>query len=91
MTNRIELQISDNTKLVAEINPDPAGYKEIFIGVEENGIWKQDLAIVGKPYRYDSDLHVVLNDGFRVLVYGDAEMEDYTNEFLIDEYEYEED
>lgn len=90
MTNRIELQISENVKIVAEVNPDD-DYKEIFIGVEENGIWKQDLAMVGKPYCYDGDLHVVLNDGFRVLVYGHAEMEDYTNEFLIDEYEYEED
>ena len=86
MTNRIELQISENVKIVAEINPDD-DYKEIFIGVEKDGCWEQDLAIVGKPYRYDSDLHVILDDGFRVLVYGHAEMEDYTNEFLIDEYE----
>ncbi len=90
MANRIELQISENVKLVAEVNPE-AGYKEIFIGVEKDGCWEQDLVIVGKPYSYDSDSHVILNDGFRVLVYGHAEMEDYTNEFLIDEYEYEED
>lgn len=85
MAKRIELQISDNTKLVAEINPDPAGYKEIFIGIERDGCWVQDLAVVGKQYHYDDGLIVVLDDGFRVLVYGDSEDENYTNKFLINE------
>lgn len=86
MANRIELQISEDTKIVAEINSDTAGYKEIFIGVERKGLWVQDLAMVGKPYHYDSDSNVVLNDGYRVLVYGDAMTDDYTNDFLIDEW-----
>lgn len=85
MANRIELQISEDTKIVAEINSE-AEYKEIFIGVERKGLWVQDLAMVGKPYHYDGDLNVVLNDGYRVVVYGYAETEDYTNDFLIDEW-----
>ena len=89
MNKRIELEILEGVKIVAEINPDTAGYKEIFIGLEDkNGLWKQDLVMVGKPYHYDDDLEVVLDEGFRVLVYGDAEDENYTHEFMIDEYKY---
>ena len=88
MAKRIEIEISENMKLVAEINHDP--YKEIMIGVEKDGCWIQDLAIVGKRYHYDMDLNVTFDDGFQVFVYGDAKTEDYTDEFLIDQYEEEE-
>lgn len=85
MANRIELQISENTKLVAEINPDK-DYKEIFVGVEKDGCWIQDLVRIGKPYEYDSNLNVIMKDGYRIMVFGDGYSDDCTHDHIVDEY-----
>lgn len=83
---KAEIAISGSLKLVAEVNPDTAGYKEIFIGLEEDGVPVQDLAMIGQKYHYDKGDLSVKNepDKFRVLVWGDPEAEDYTEEFEID-------
>ena len=83
MANRIELQISENTKLVAEVNPY-VDYKEIMIGFEKDGCWTQDLVIIGQ-YSYDND-NVIIKDAVKILVFGDAYSEDYTDFILVDEY-----
>ena len=86
MNNRIEIKLNEHLALVAEINPDD-NYKEIFVGVEKDGRWCQDLVIVGEGYHYDGDLNTVPNDNYRVLVYGNAKQEDCTDVFTIKKYE----
>lgn len=66
-------------------------YKEVFVGLEDkNGVWTQDIAVIGQKYHYDDDLNVVQEKGIKVLVYADENNEDYTHRFDIDIYEEEE-
>ena len=83
---KAEIAISDNLKIVAEVNPDPSGYKEIFVGLEEDGVQIQDLAMIGQKYHYSKkDLNVENEPNtFRVLVWGDPKAEDYTDWFEIE-------
>ena len=84
--NKIVIDLGyDNLQLIVERNLDP-GYNEVFVGLERNGVWVQDLAIVGQQYHYGDDCNVIGENGMRVLVYADAENEDYTHEFKIDVY-----
>ena len=73
--NRIEINLGGGLKLVAERNSNSNYDREIYIGLEHNGAWMQDLALV-RP-----DEHTA--DSFNVLVWGDADDEDYTNYFEI--------
>lgn len=83
---KAEIAISDNLKIVAEVNPDPAGYKEIFVALEEDGVQIQDLAMIGQKYHYSKKNLNVENEPntFRVLVWGDPKAEDYTDWFEIE-------
>lgn len=73
--------------LVAERGNDES-YNEIFVGLEDkDGVWLQDLAIVGQKYHYDEDSNVINEKGINVMVYSDANDEDYTHKFDIDIYE----
>lgn len=69
-------------KLVAEINPDK-DYRGIFIGIEKDGVWTQDIAIAGQWYRYKEG-EIVYENRVSVKVYSDASDEDYTHEFVVD-------
>lgn len=88
--NRIVIDLGF-AKLVAEKGIDDK-YNEIYVGVEKNGVWVQDLAIVREKCHYkdshDSDiLPTVVNEGkFEVLVYANKDDEDYTNKFIIEQY-----
>lgn len=83
---RMEMDLGFAT-LVVERGADK-DYKEIFIGLEDkDGMWIQDIAVIGQKYHYDEDCKVVHDKGINVLVYADANNEDYTNEFKIDIYE----
>lgn len=73
--------------LVAEKGVDN-NYREIYLGLEDkNGVWLQDLAIIGQKYHYDEDSNVINEKGINVMVYSDANDEDYTHKFDIDIYE----
>lgn len=73
--------------LVAEKGVDN-NYREIYLGLEDkNGVWLQDLAIIRQKYHYDEDSNVINEKGINVMVYSDANDEDYTNKFDIDIYE----
>ena len=87
--NRIVIDLGF-AKLVAEKGIDDK-YNEIYVGIEKNGVWVQDLAIVREKYHYEdspnSDLPTVVNeDKFEVLVYANKDDEDYTNKFIIEQY-----
>lgn len=76
-------------KLVAEKGIDNK-YNEIYIGIEKDGVWVQDLAVVRQKYHYqdypDSNMVDVINeDEFEVLVYADKDGADYTNRFVIEQ------
>lgn len=82
--NRIEIDLSNGYKLVAEQNTDPRYSREMFVGiVGPNGVWHQDLAVVRSSYRYDGDNVVWDDKQFDVLVYGSEDNEDFTEDFTI--------
>lgn len=63
-------------------------YREIYLSLEDkNGVWLQDLAIVGQQYHYDEELNVVNDKGIDVKIYADSNNEDFTDEFGINIYE----
>ena len=73
--------------LVAEKGIDN-NYREIYLSLEDkNGVWLQDLAIVGQQYYYDEELNVVNDRGIDVKIYADSNNEDFTDEFGINIYE----
>lgn len=87
--NRIEINLGNGLKLVAERNTDSNYDREIFIGLEHNGVWKQDLALVRPEYTYDhsddaeyGDI-IWRNDMFEVLVWGNPNDEDWMNSYQI--------
>lgn len=87
--NRIEINLPNGMKLVAEQNQDPNYDKEIYIGIEtSDGCWHQDLAIVRNAYSINDQLQTMWDTGkMEVLVYADENDEDYTNKFSIDIYD----
>lgn len=75
--------------LVAEKGADK-NYNEIILGLEDkDGVWLQDIAIVGQQYHYEN-CSVVNEKGIDVKVYSDCNNEDFTDEFKIGIYEEEE-
>ena len=61
--NKIAIDLGyDNLQLIVERNLDP-GYNEVFVGLERNGVWVQDLAIVGQQHHYDDDCNVIGETG----------------------------
>lgn len=73
--------------LVAEKGIDN-NYREIYLSLEDkNGVWLQDLAIVGQQYHYDTNGGIVHDKGIDVKVYTDCDNEDSTDEFGISIYE----
>ena len=73
--------------LVAEKGIDN-NYREIYLSLEDkNGVWLQDLAIVGQQYHYDEELNVVNDRGIDIKIYADSNNEDFTDEFGINIYE----
>lgn len=88
---RIELDLTEKRKIVAEVGTDPE-YKEIFVGFEEDGVWTQDLAVIGEEYKYADHgeflgKKITNNKCANIKVYADSHNEDYTNEFIVDVYD----
>lgn len=84
MVNKIDIVLPSGLHLVAEQNTDPAFQNEIFIGISDgNGVWYQDLAVVRNAYEYDGDKVVWKEDEFDILVWGNENNEDFTNEYTV--------
>ncbi len=81
MNNRIEIDLGFAT-LTVDKSADPNFPRAIYIGLEKDGQWLQDLVFVTQKYHYGED-ELVYEEGIRVLVYADKDSEDYTNEFNI--------
>ena len=85
MRKCFDIELLNGYKLFVEQNVDPNFSHEIFIGVKDNsGLWHQDLAVV-RAGRDGMAISETTNN-FEVLVYSDADDEDYTHRFSIDLY-----
>lgn len=81
--NKIIIPLSNNYRLVAEQNTGEFN-KEIIIGIETpSGVYMQDLALIRPTYKCKNDDVIFDSDKYEILVYGDSEIEDYTNKFTV--------
>jgi len=72
--------------LTAVKGSDP-DYKEVFIGLtDKDGVWLQDLAMIGQNYRYVDD-EIIFDEELSIKVYSDKDNEDYTHDFTVGLYE----
>jgi len=86
---KTEIVIDEKTKLVAECyDPDdPNGYREISVGIEKDGVFYQDLALVKRSHSdLDGDGFANIPGKYDVYVWGDCSSEDYTEKFEINEF-----
>ena len=83
--DRIVIPLENGYKLIAERNTDSQYDKEIFVGIEApSGIYWQDLAIVRPSYTLKDNDVIFKPDNFEVLVYGNSDQEDYTEQYSVD-------
>jgi len=81
--NKISIQLSNNYKLIAEQNTGEFD-KELFIGIEdETGRYHQDLVIVRPTYKFENNDVVFGSDKFEILVFGEADKEDFTDKYTV--------
>ena len=86
--NKITIPLSNGYRLIAEQNTDSEFDKEIFVGIEtETGSYHQDLCIVRPTYTFENENVVFGSDLFEMLIFGDANSEDYTHKFTVPLYE----
>lgn len=77
----------DFATLVAEKGIDK-DYREVNIYLEDKeGMWIQDIAMIGQKYHYEKDWAPVQDKGIIARVWSDVNNEDYTHKFDIDIYE----
>ena len=83
-SNRIEIRCAGGVSLVAERNEDN-NYNEIFIGLEKDGVWIQDLAVARQAYTYQkqSTFPVHTAGEYEVFVWKNEDSEDCTHEIRI--------
>ena len=91
----LRIKLESGKYLVAEkTDPD---YKEIAIGIEKDGVWNQDLAIIRNKVKLQDNAESSypaiepIAGKYEVLVYGNEQEEDYTDRFEIGEYNEEKD
>lgn len=85
--NKIRIPLPNGKFLMAECDPNSMFDKEIYIGIEDaDGSWIQDLAVVRNAYSLENGLTYEPNK-YEVMVYADKDVEDYTDKFVIDQYE----
>ena len=91
LNSRISINLDDNFSLVAEKNCDN-DYKEIVVGIESSeGVWYQDLALIGQNYKYGQKTGNVerIPGEYIARVYTDENIDDYTESFKIKLYKQE--
>ena len=82
--NKITIPLSNGYRLIAEQNTDSEFDKEIFIGLEtDTGAYYQDLCIIRPTYTFENEQIVFGSNMFEMLIYGDANSEDYTHKFTV--------
>lgn len=83
--NKVEIELPNGYKLVAEQNTGSDYPYEMYVGiVAPGGGWIQDLVTVRNSYKHNEDREVEWSDdSFDVFVFGNKDDEDYTEEFQI--------
>ena len=82
--NKIVIPLDNGYKLVAEQNSDSEFEKEIFVGIENpSGVYWQDLAVIRPEYIFKNNHVVFKSNKFELLVYGNSDAEDYTEQYSI--------
>ena len=78
-----KIPLSNGYKIISEKNTGEFN-KELYVGLEApDGSYVQDLAIVRPTYKFDNNEVIFDADRFEILVFGDADREDYTNKFTV--------
>ena len=81
--DRIVIPLCNNYKLTVEKNTGEFD-KELYISIEDpSGSYVQDLAIVRPTYKLKDNEVEFDGDKFEILVFGDAEKEEYTDKHTI--------
>ena len=78
----IKVKLDNGVTLVAEFDGNQS-MPEITVGLEKNGSYFQDLAVIGTDWDVKRDRIVLHPDRISVKVYSDAEDEDYTHDFKV--------
>lgn len=82
--NKIEIPLDNGYKLVAEQNTDSEFNKEIYIGIETpSGVFFQDICTIRPTYSFLGEHVVFDSDKFEMLIYGDAENDDFTQQVIV--------
>ena len=90
--NKIVIDLDGDLQLVAEKSFDPNFPREISVYLTKEGRWIQDLALVGQHYEIDRRNYTAdYSDQFSVKVWGVEYSVDFTEEFLIPLYRWEDD
>ena len=81
--DKFVIPLSNGCKLIAERNTGEFD-KELYVGIEsEDGVYLQDLAIIRPTYSFKGEEVVFGSDAFEILVFGDSELEDYTDKYTV--------
>lgn len=76
-------------EIIAERNCD-MNYPEIYVGIEKNGEWIQDLVCVRERYHYDDKSEKVNDGDVEVYLFRDCDTDDYTDRIIVKVYEHSE-
>jgi hypothetical protein len=82
----IKLKLKNGKELVAQLYDYDGAHPEIIICIQEKGITVQDICII-RPHEEDCER---IGTDIDCLVWGDEFSEDYTDKFIIPQYEEEE-
>lgn len=83
-SNYIEIELPNGYKLVAVQNENEQYPYEMFIDIfDRAGMWHQELAVVRPSYRLEGGEVIWSDDSFDILVYSDANNEDFTHDFTV--------
>lgn len=81
--DRFIIPLSNGYKIISERNTGEFD-KELYVGIEdENGSYIQDLVVVRPTYKFKNNEVEFDSDRFEILVFGDAEKEDFTDCFTV--------
>lgn len=88
--DQIKVPLGNGYSLVAVNDTDPLFPREIHVGIlDQEDVWHQDLVRVMNEYHFENDNEVVYHDGkFSIQVFADANNEDFTDDFSVGLYHY---
>jgi len=81
--DKFSIELSNGYKIVSERNTGEFD-KELYVGIESpNGAYVQDLVIIRPTYKFKEDHVDFDSDKFEILVFGDADKDDYTDKYTV--------